>query len=144
MTASSLCFRAAVLFLVAGIALGLAMAATQDHLLMPVHAHVNLLGWVSLFLIGLYDRLHPALDRSRAARLQAGLWILGTLAMTLGLAALLLGRAAALPFVFGGAILLLLDALFLAVLVIAASRSRHVALAAVAAGTRPASPGAPL
>ena len=29
---------------------------------MPAHAHLNLLGWVSLFLFGIYYRMHPKAD----------------------------------------------------------------------------------
>lgn len=71
MKASSLCFRAAVLFGIAGMAWGIGMALRGDHSQFPAHAHLNLLGWVSLFLIGVFYRLHPALERSRIARVQA-------------------------------------------------------------------------
>jgi hypothetical protein len=50
---------AAVLFLAVGVALGLIMAATNDHSLAPVHAHTNLLGWVSSALFGLFYALAP-------------------------------------------------------------------------------------
>lgn len=30
------------------------MGIAQDHSLTPVHAHLNLLGWVTMFLTGLY------------------------------------------------------------------------------------------
>ena len=41
------------------------MAIARDHAAMPAHAHLNLLGWVLLFLFSLYDRPNPALDVSR-------------------------------------------------------------------------------
>ena len=50
MNASVLCFRAAVLLVVAGMIWGIVMAISQDHSTFPAHAHLNLLGWVSLFL----------------------------------------------------------------------------------------------
>jgi hypothetical protein len=67
---------------------GLYMGVSEDHSAMPAHAHLNLLGWVSLFLFGAYYRLHPELDRSRQARAQAWIWIFGTVvfAIALGLA----------------------------------------------------------
>jgi len=37
---------------------GIFMAASRDHSSMPAHAHLNLLGWVSLFLFGIYYRMH--------------------------------------------------------------------------------------
>ena len=78
MRASSLSFRLAVLFVIAGMAMGIGMAMTQNHALMPAHAHLNLLGWVSLFLFGIYYERRPALDTSRLAMIQVGLWSLGT------------------------------------------------------------------
>ncbi len=53
--------------LLAGIGLGIAMGITHDVSLSPVHAHLNLLGWTSLALIGLTLRAYPELLRHRAA-----------------------------------------------------------------------------
>ncbi len=36
------------LFLIVGIGLGIQMGASGDHSLMPVHAHINLLGFAVL------------------------------------------------------------------------------------------------
>ena len=70
MKASSLSFQAAVLLVVAGMIWGIVMAISGDHAAMPAHAHLNLLGWVSLFLFGIFYHLHPALDRSPTAMVQ--------------------------------------------------------------------------
>lgn len=53
--------------LLAGVGLGIAMGITHDFSLSPVHAHLNLLGWTSLALIGLTLRAYPELMRNRAA-----------------------------------------------------------------------------
>ncbi len=84
MKASSLCFRMAVLMALAGMTWGIVMASTNDHSAMPAHAHLNLLGWVSLFLFGVFYHLHPGLDRSRLALAQAGVWAVGVVGMTVG------------------------------------------------------------
>jgi len=84
MKASSVSFPAAVLMVVAGMIWGLIMAISDDHAAMPAHAHLNLLGWVSLFLFGIFYHLHPAVDRSRAALAQVGIWIAGTVILTIG------------------------------------------------------------
>jgi len=97
MTASSLSFRLAVLFVITGIAMGIGMAASQDHSIMPAHAHLNLLGWVSLFLFGIYYERRPALDSSRLALIQVGLWSVGTIVLTVAVAAIHLGYVAADP-----------------------------------------------
>jgi peptidoglycan/LPS O-acetylase OafA/YrhL len=98
MTASSLSFRLAVLFVIAGMAMGIGMAASQDHSIMPAHAHLNLLGWVSLFLFGIYYERRPSLDTSRLARLQVGIWAFGTVFLTIAVAAVHLGYTGADPF----------------------------------------------
>ena len=97
MHASSLSFRLAVLFVIAGMAMGIGMAMTQDHALMPAHAHLNLLGWVSLFLFGIYYERRPALDASRLAMIQVVLWSLGTVVLTSAVSAIHLGYHAADP-----------------------------------------------
>ena len=94
MTASSLSFRLAVLFIIVGIAMGIGMAASQNHAIMPAHAHLNLLGWVSLFLFGIYYERRPTLDTSRLALIQVGVWSVGTVLLTVAVAALHLGYAA--------------------------------------------------
>jgi hypothetical protein len=97
MHASSLSFRLAVLFVIAGMAMGIGMAMTQNHALMPAHAHLNLLGWVSLFLFGIYYERRPALDTSRLAMIQVILWSLGTVVLTVAVSAIHLGYHAADP-----------------------------------------------
>ncbi len=54
MKASILSFRAAVLMVIVGMVWGIVMGIGQDHSTLPAHAHLNLLGWVSLFLFGIY------------------------------------------------------------------------------------------
>jgi drug/metabolite transporter (DMT)-like permease len=84
MKASSVCFQAAVLFVLAGMLWGIQMAVSNDHSAFPAHAHLNLLGWVSLFLFGIYYRLNPQLDTSRTALAQVGIWCLGTVVLVIG------------------------------------------------------------
>jgi peptidoglycan/LPS O-acetylase OafA/YrhL len=97
MKASSLSFKAAVLLVLAGMIWGVQMAISRDHAAMPAHAHLNLLGWVSLFLFGIYYRLHPAIDRSTAALVQVLVWIGGTVVLTIGVALVHTGRDAGDP-----------------------------------------------
>ena len=57
--APSAFFRAAVIYGLLGLALGLHMAATHDHGQLVTHTHLLLIGWVSIFLYGVYLKLHP-------------------------------------------------------------------------------------
>lgn len=59
----------AALSLLAGVAMGLSMGATHDYALRPVHAHTNLVGWVSIALFGLTYRGYRTHIRTTAATL---------------------------------------------------------------------------
>lgn len=83
-------FLATALFcLLAGEAIGIYMGVSQDFLLTPAHAHLNLLGWVTLALFGLTHRAYPALAASRMAMAQCGLAVLANIGMPAGLALML-------------------------------------------------------
>jgi hypothetical protein len=45
-------FTAAALCALGGMVWGIVMAASNDHSMMPAHAHLNLLGWATLALMG--------------------------------------------------------------------------------------------
>jgi hypothetical protein len=59
MRLSNAFLRLAVVFIVIGVSLGYYMGSTQTFTAAPVHAHINLLGWVSMFLYGLFYRANP-------------------------------------------------------------------------------------
>src|ERR1044072_741609 len=123
MKASSLSFQAAIVLVVVGMAWGLHMGISRDHAAMPAHAHLNLLGFVSLFLFGIYYRLHPALDRSRAALVQVGVWIAGTIVLTIGVAMVHTGREAGEPFAATGSLVVIADMLMFGWLVYRTERA---------------------
>ena len=66
--------RIAVVYFVIGVTLGIVMGASGDHGMMPVHAHLNLLGWVSMTLFGLIGRAHPPVLEGRVAAIQFWLY----------------------------------------------------------------------
>ena len=118
MTASIMSFRAAVMMVIAGMIWGIAMGITQDHSTLPAHAHHNLLGWMSLFLFGIYYHLHPAVDRSRLASLQVWVWIVGTIILTIGVALVHSGHAIGDPIAAVSSLLVLADTLLFGWLII--------------------------
>lgn len=85
MRLSFVCFVYATLCVIVGMGLGIWMGVSDDHTLGPVHVHLNLIGWVSMAVIGLYHR-----GNGRAAtlldRVQAGMLMLGVPAFAGGLA----------------------------------------------------------
>jgi peptidoglycan/LPS O-acetylase OafA/YrhL len=111
MKASSLSFRAAVLLVVAGMIWGITMAISENHQTMPAHAHLNLLGWVSLFLFGVFYHLHPAMDRSRVAIVQVWIWIGATVLLSIAVGMIYTGRAIGDPIAAIASIVILADML---------------------------------
>ena len=111
MKASILSFRAAVLMVIAGMIWGIVMGISQDHSTMPAHAHLNLLGWVSLFLFGIYYHLHPAVDLNRLALVQVWIWIVGTIVLTIGVGLVYSGHAVGEPITAVSSLVVLADTL---------------------------------
>jgi drug/metabolite transporter (DMT)-like permease len=109
MKASSLSFQAAVLLVLTGMGWGIMMAISDDHTTMPAHAHLNLLGWVSLFLFGIFYHLHPTLDSQRSALVQVWTWIIATVVLAIGVAMVHTGRRLGDPIAAVASIVLLLD-----------------------------------
>src|ERR1700682_2316135 len=97
MKASILSFRAAVLMVIAGMIWGIVMGISQDHSTMPAHAHLNLLGWVSLFLFGIYYHLHPVVVLTSWVWGQVSFWIVGTIILTIGVGLFTSGPAVGEP-----------------------------------------------
>lgn len=127
MKASSWSFLIAVLAALVGMAWGIAMAVSHDHAAMPAHAHLNLLGWVSLFLFGVYYRLHLQLDKTMIARVQVAVWVIGTILLTIGVGMLHTGRPSGEPFAAIGSIIVLADMLLFGWLVLRQERAMAAA-----------------
>ena len=89
--------KLAVLYLILGISLGIAMGASQNFTLRPVHAHVNLLGWTTMALAGLIYSVFPKAGESRLARLHFWLLNLALPVMMSALALLLFGQVGVAP-----------------------------------------------
>jgi hypothetical protein len=95
-------FKLAVIYLIAGIGLGIAMGASQNFTLRPVHAHINLLGFTVLALAGLIYSVFPAAGASRLARIHFWLHNLALPVMMVALSMLLLGHEAFVPLLITG------------------------------------------
>lgn len=90
------CFLSAIAYALAGMALGIAMAASHDHTLSAAHAHLNLVGFVSMGLYGLFYHVVPVAARGRLARIHVGLATLGVWLLIPGIALATLGKTEAL------------------------------------------------
>jgi len=82
------CLAVAASAALCGMSLGIYMAANQDFTLAPAHAHLNLLGWVSMALYGLWYR-GAEITRPRLAWTQAIVATVGFAVMVAALALML-------------------------------------------------------
>lgn len=98
-------FRAATFYLMAGLVLGIVMAASGDFTLKGVHGHIHLLGWVTLALTGVVYALAPDVAKGALAHWHVVLHNLGLPIMLVALAAYLSSVAAAEPGIAVGAAL---------------------------------------
>jgi hypothetical protein len=84
-------FRISVSLGLIGIVLGIVMGIRQDFVLMPAHAHLNLLGFVTMFLSALYYRVVPEAAASALVRYQAIVSVAGAVVFPIGIGCVLLG-----------------------------------------------------
>ncbi len=89
--------KLSVVYLIIGIAMGIAMGATENFTLRPVHAHVNLLGWATMALAGLIYTVFPQAGQSRWAKIHFWLLNISMPVMMCSLTVLLLGNKAIVP-----------------------------------------------
>ena len=100
-------FSAAALCALGGMIWGAAMGGSQDFTLMPAHAHLNLVGWATLALMGGFYALSG--KGGRLGWINFGLSVAGVLVMIPALALMLGGPNRAMePFVIGGSVLTIL------------------------------------
>lgn len=80
-----------------GMMLGIYMGATENFVMAPVHAHINLLGWVGMAVSGLIYRSYPKAVENGYAGIHFWLANIGLLAMMPSLALLLSGNKSLVP-----------------------------------------------
>jgi hypothetical protein len=98
-------FVVAVTAALTGMVVGMGMGMLQDFRLAPAHAHLNLLGWVSMAIFGLFYQFVPGASEGRLPQVHFWLSSTGLSVMIPALALLLLGQSAVEPAVaFGGAL----------------------------------------
>lgn len=86
---SSLLLRVSVALLLIGMVFGIVMGIRQDFSLAPAHAHLNLVGFVVMFVAGLYYRTVPEAAESLLAKIQATLHVIGAIVFPIGIAVVL-------------------------------------------------------
>lgn len=82
----------ATIFVLVGMAWGIQMSITQDHLLAPAHAHNNLIGFVVMTVYGFYYRLVPAAADRRLAVVHFWVSLVAALVFAPGIALAISGK----------------------------------------------------
>lgn len=116
-------FKAAIVFLVVGIAIGLHMSISGVHNVAGAHAHINLLGWVTSAIFGVYYALNPAKAEGRLPMIHFGVYVVGVIVMTIALYLLLGGNTAVEPFVAAGSLITFVGVLVFGYVVFAPARA---------------------
>jgi hypothetical protein len=110
-------FRTAILFLIAGVSVGIYMSMSGNHAVTGAHAHINLLGWVTSALFGGYLALNPAKATGLLPRLQYLVYVIGVIVMGTSLYLMLAGNATMVPVVAGASLVTFAGVLLFAVII---------------------------
>jgi hypothetical protein len=80
-------FVAAILFALTGMGLGIWMGITGPEVFnyAPVHAHINLAGWATLFLFGLWYRGAPSAAATGLAQAHFWVAVIGAILLVIGI-----------------------------------------------------------
>lgn len=92
-------FTLAIVYALAGMALGLHMSISQDHSQMPVHAHTMVAGWLMSAVFGFFYHLFPVARDKMLAKIHFWLTAISGIGLLIGLFFLLGGNATIEPVV---------------------------------------------
>ena len=119
--------RLAVVFILIGVGLGYYMGATQNFAAAPVHAHINLLGWVLMFLYGLFYRANPEAAEGMLPKVHFWVALVGFLIFMPALAIEVLQIQSALPLahigLIAGPTIVVIGMILFAIIVFGATRT---------------------
>lgn len=114
--AGKLYVKISIVYFIVGVLLGLTMGIIHDFRLTSVHAHINLLGWVSMALFGLIYHFYPAAASTALAKIQFWLHNIGVPVMMIAIGIQIwTGETTLLPVAIIGSILVVISVLLFAV-----------------------------
>jgi len=109
--------RVAVIYALVAMALGIEMGISGDHSQMPTHAHINLLGWVSMAIYALVYRQWPAAGQSKLAVIHFWTANAGAILLNLGVYSLMAGNMALEPVAIVGSLVTIAGMLIFAIII---------------------------
>lgn len=119
--------RLGALSALVGMSLGVWMGANENFVLRPVHAHVNLLGFASMMLFGLFYRAFPAAGRGWLPMAHFVLSVIGFLILMPSLTLMLLGKPLFVPGMIASEIMLVASMALFVVIVFKATMTKEAA-----------------
>lgn len=117
--------RLGALSALVGMSLGVWMGANQDFVLRPVHAHINLIGFASMMLFGLFYRAFPAAGRGWMPMTHFALSVIGFLILMPSLTLMLLGKPLFMPGMIASEIMLVASIALFVVIVFKATMAKE-------------------
>ena len=84
---SPLFIRVAALYALIGAVIGSHMAGSKDYSLVPAHGHILVVGWLSLFAIGIFYWVFPNFSWPKVGKVQAWTTLVGAAFMPWGMMA---------------------------------------------------------
>ena len=119
--------RLGALSALVGMSLGVWMGANENFVLRPVHAHINLLGFASMMLFGLFYRAFPAAGRGVLPMAHFVLSVVGFLILMPSLTLMLLARPLFMPGMIASEIMLVASMALFVVIVFKATMTKDAA-----------------
>lgn len=107
--------KIAVVYFAIGVLLGMTMGIIHDFRLTSLHAHVNLLGWVSTAIFGVIYSIYPFVSTTKLAKAHFWLHNLGLPVMMIGLFCESFGISAGLPVMIVGSLAVVIGTLLFAI-----------------------------
>ena len=124
MSVSNNFLRLGVLSALVGMVMGVWMGANQDFVLRPVHAHVNLLGFASMMLFGLFYQTFPSAGRGLLPMTHFVLSVVGFLILMPSLTLMLLGKPLFVPGMIASEIMLVASMAMFVIIVFKATMAK--------------------
>ena len=115
------CWISAPVYVLVGMGFGIWMAVADQRIYSAAHAHLNLLGWVTIGLFGTFYTVMPRAAEWTLSKIQVGLAQLGTILMFPGIILEVAGMDDKL--VSAGSVFAILAMILFLVVVIRATRS---------------------
>jgi predicted membrane channel-forming protein YqfA (hemolysin III family) len=107
-------FILGIVMAIAGMMLGLKMAMTNNHVQMPVHAHIMVAGWLMSAVFGFFYHLFPVARQNKLATIHFWMHAVGIVVLTVSLYFVLAGNPGVEPVTAVASILFFLGMLLFA------------------------------